>query len=185
MTTRQSPVTAWRWFSRRFTPLYRTLFILSTFAIVLSLFNVGSIRTSISHLGSDPVYAWAGIASTLIVLPLSLAALILLWHKHPLGIRLKLLSYLAAILVTIAGFFTSRVTLQTAIDTSIEQVKRSGASGLDEASVIRIAEFSFYGSLWLAIAASVVFALLWLRAWRRQQRHDKKRSDHKEKNHTK
>lgn len=185
MTTRQSSDTAWRRFSKRYIPLYRTLLILSSLAMVLSLFNVGSIRTSISHLGSDPIYAWAGIASTLIVLPLSLAALILLWHKHPLGIRLKLLSYLVAILVTIAGFFTSGVTLQAAINTSTDQVKRSGASGLDEASITRIAEFSFYGSLWLAIAASVVFALLWWRAWRRQQRHDTKHNEHKEKNHTK
>jgi hypothetical protein len=103
-----------------------------------------------------------------------ISSLILLWHKHPFGIRLRLIGYLISTIATVLGFFTSKETLHTVIQRTIETSKQTQGNLSPEVAA-NIGETSFYGALYIALATNVIFALLWWRAWKRQVRADKKK----------
>lgn len=167
-------------FKSTYAPLYRTLLILSSIAALLSLADVGSIRVALDRLHMDLFSAVSGIITVCIVTPLLIASIILLWYKHPAGIRLRLAAYAASIVAVSFGFFTSRDTINETIQHSIEQAKASGSSMPSE-TVARITETSFYGALIVSIIISIGFAILWWIAWKRQISYDK--SQHSPKKH--
>lgn len=160
-------------FKETYAPRYRILLILSSIAAVLSLTSVGSIRTALEHLHADFFYALGGIITVGVVTPLLIASIILLWYKHPVGIRLRLAAYAASMVAVSSCFFTSRATIDETIHHAIEQAKASGSSMPPE-TVARITEISFYGALVTSIMLNIVFAILWWTAWKRQRAFDKK-----------
>lgn len=164
-----------RAFKERYQPAYRVLLILSSLAALLSLTGVATIRTAIDQLPKDIFYGISGLASTLIVLPLMIASLILLWNKHPFGIKLRLIAYGATILANICSFFTSPETMRTATQEAVESAIK-GNSAMNADTAFQIAQTSFYGAIWLSIAGSILFAWLWWSAWRRQVKHDNKKT---------
>lgn len=171
-TSSQNPSIFTR-FKQTYAPLYRILLVLSSLAALASLTDVRSIRVALTHLHTDPFYALSGIITVGIVTPLLIASIILLWCKHVAGIRLRLSAYAASLIAVSFGFFTSRATITEIIRQAVEQAKASG-SPLSPETVARITEISFYSALTLSIILSVVFAILWWKAWKRQLVFDKK-----------
>lgn len=173
MTSKLSPtsLTPFEMFKQRFTLLYRILLLLGIFSAILSLTSITTITKSIGYLASDISYAISGILAVLVVLPLMIASLILLWNKHPAGIRLRLLAYGLSALCTGLMLLAAPETIAPFIDSAVEAAQKSGA-GIDDKSARMIAETSYYGTLYATIATSGLFAWLWSVAWKKQKKHD-------------
>ncbi len=177
MTRKQSepaPDTPFTRFAARYTPLYRTLLILGIISIALSLPGIANIRLLFSTFPTDPFYAISGMVSTFIVLPLMISSLILLWNKHPMGIRIRLGGYAGSIAAATLALFTSESTLKSITDQAIEDAKRSGGTTLDPVITTQIAQASFYGALYISMLISILFAWLWWKAWKKQAKTDLK-----------
>jgi hypothetical protein len=157
-------------FMATYTPRYRILLILSTLAALVSLAGIGNVSTAIDFVDSDPLYAISGLLSINIVPIFMIASLFLLWSRHPVGIRLRLVGYGISIATSICGFFISSSTLETIVTRAAEIAGDNPA--LTAESAARIAETSFYGALYISIVSSAIFALLWLSAWKKQIKSD-------------
>ena len=168
---------SWQRFKATYTPLYRVLLILSSLAAIYGLVSLpAGIGPAFEALASDTIRGIGLLVNLFVVLPLSLAALFLLWNKHPVGITLKLASYGLAIIATSLSFFASSATLQTIIDASAASLKDNPqtATVLGPDAVASIATTSFYTSIVIVIIGNLIFAWLWWRAVRRQTRADAK-----------
>lgn len=175
MTKQQpTPTTPFMRFKSSYTPLYRALLVLSSLAVLISLAGLTNIRTALGYLQSDTLYALSGLITILIVPIFMISSLILLWHKHPFGIRLRLIGYLVSTIATIFGFFTSQETLNSIVQQALEASKQTQGSLTPEMAA-SIGEASFFGALYIALAANLLFALLWWKAWKKQVRVDAKR----------
>jgi hypothetical protein len=182
MTSTQTPVesTPYERFKKSYTPLYRTLLILSSIGVIVSLGSVDNTPVIFSELSHDFLYALEGIISIFIALPLLIASIVLLWKKHPVGISLRLAAYGATILSLITGFFITPERMSAAKQLAAERALTVGGSFPKEAAE-NIAEASYYGAIWGSIIIALVFAALWWKAWRKQLAHDKKAQSKKSK----
>lgn len=177
---KSSPSSTNQGYKRPYVRLYYVLLVLSTIGTFMSLTGVSSLPRVIEQFSEHPLYASIGLINLLVVLPVSIAALILLWRKHPDGIKLKLAAYAAAILLTFTGtFVTPQSSFEEATQATIENFERQGQS-IDPEFARSLAETSFYGASWMLILSNIVFAHLWLKAWKQQIRADRK---HEHKNH--
>lgn len=160
-------------FKATYTPLYRVLLILGTLSVITSIPSVLNIRNVLGSLQSDPIYVISGLISTLIALPLMISSIILLWHKHPMGIRIRLAGYAVSVVAALLAFFTSEETLHKIVQQALEGAQKSG-SAISPALAQQVTEASFFGALYLSIFISGLFAWLWLKAWKKQVKADTK-----------
>lgn len=174
--TKISPDTPFERFKKTYTPLYRTLLILSGIAALMSLSALTNLRTTIGHFADDPMYATSAIISTLVVPAFMISSLILLWHKHPTGIRLRISGYGVSIIASVIGLSTSPETLARVTKDIIDATVRDGNGAITHEFAANITEVSFYGSLYIAIGASLLFAWLWWKAWDTQMKVDAKKT---------
>lgn len=175
--TRQAPETPFERFKQTYTPLYRTLLVLGSIAVLISLTGLTNLRTTLGFFESDPIYATSGLISALIVPAFMIASLILLWHKHPAGIRLRLAGYAVSITASVVGLFTTAATLERITRETLEATIRNGGSGMSQELTASITESAFYGSLYLSIAINILFAWLWWKAWKKQLSVDAKKKE--------
>ena len=109
------------------------------------------------------------MVSMLLVYPVSITALVLLWRKQIVGLWLKIASYAASIMLSIVSMLVATGVLQ-------EEVKAALASAESQAlprSVMEgIITGTYYTGMIFGIFVSIVFALLWVFAWRSQRRAD-------------
>ncbi|GEM_PF-4217108 len=171
----QQPETPFTYFKKKYSPLYRTLLILGFLAALISLANLSNIRTTFNSFSTDIFYGISSVITTLIVPAFMISSLILLWHKHPTGIRLRLAGYGASIIASVIGFFTSHTTLERITQDVLEQSRQSDAAAISLETAATLTEATFYGALYLSIGASLLFAWLWWKAWKRQIKIDAKR----------
>lgn len=154
---------------------YKVMLILSTIGTSIALIAILNLRTAFDAVSIDPVYGIASIAGTLIGGTLSISALILLWQKHPMGIWLKLSSYAVSIVTSIVALFASSAILALTTKETIVELRNDAAEyGFNDAIIESIVHSTYYTAMILAIVASVVFAILWWRAWKKQVVHDLK-----------
>lgn len=170
MTTHQPqlPETPYTRFKRTYTPLYRTLLILGILAALLSLTNFGNVRSLLESFDTDVMYAVSGCITTLVLPALMIASLILLWHKHPTGIRLRLAGYATSVVASTLGLFTKPETLSTLTQSVIEASQRAGNTVISDELAASMTHTTFYGALYVSIGASLLFAFLWWKAWKHQ-----------------
>lgn len=152
----------------RYTPFYLTLLILSTIGTALSLPELWIVQQSISELATNPINAVANLASALVILPIAVIALVLLWRKDSFGIWLKLSTYLATIVITLANLFATEQTLKSAIAQAITDDAKQGTSALGSHLITTLVTTTYYAGLIVTIVASIVFGLLWWFAWKKQ-----------------
>lgn len=155
----------------RYTRFYKVMLVLSTIGTVLGLTSMRSLPEAIELFGEEPVYAGATLVSLLVGLPLAVAALILLWQKHPSGIQLKLASYGVSILTVL-------VSIPVA-GPAIERMHAQLHAGFEDEGLNvswevagEVASLTFYATMAVSIALSIGFATLWWKAWQGQQKHD-------------
>ena len=163
-------------FKKTYTPLYRVLLILGVLAIFMSLAALTNLRTILNYFTSDPVYAISGTVSALVVPAFMIASLILLWKKHPTGLRLRLVGYAISIGASLLALFTSKETLTNATREVIEAAVRDGNGAITKELATSLTHASFYGSLYVSVGLSLLFAWLWWKAWKRQMKVDHKKS---------
>lgn len=161
-------------FKHNFRPLYRGLLILGLLSILFSLASISNISTLFSYLSSDIFYALSGLISLLVVLPLMISSLILLWHKHPTGIILRLSGYAVSIAAAVLGLFSAPNTIKDVVDSVYQANPQVAELSTDLAA--SIAESSFYGAFYLSIVISLLLSHLWWRAWTKQLKSDNKKS---------
>lgn len=171
-----APETPFEQFKKRFVPLYRVLLILGVLAILMSLTALSSLRSVFGHFSTDPAYATSSLISALAVPALMISSLILLWHKHPVGIRLRLVGYGVSIGASIIGLFTSSATIERITKEVIDAAIRDGNGAITREFASSVTEMSFYGTLYVSIGASLLFAWLWWKAWKKQIKTDTKKS---------
>lgn len=152
----------------RYTPFYLTLLILSTIGTTLGLSELWIVRESINELATNPVNAIANLASALVILPIAVTALVLLWRKDPFGIWLKLSTYVATIIVTVANLFVSKQILKSAVAQAVADDAKQGTSSLGSSLITTIVTSTYYVALAVAIIASIMFGILWWFAWKKQ-----------------
>ena len=169
------PKTPYEIFKQRYTPLYRVLLILGILAALLSLASLTNLRTIFGYFQTDPAYAISSLISALVVPALMISSLILLWHKHPTGIRLRLVGYSISILASIIGLFTSSATLERITKEVTDAAIRDGNGIITEDIAASITQASFYGTLYIGIGVSLLLSWLWVKAWKRQMKVDAKK----------
>lgn len=152
----------------RYTRFYLTMLILSTVGTALSLTELWAIQPSINELTTNPVNSIANLISVLLIFPVSIAALVLLWLKKPLGIWLKLSTYAATIIVTAANLFVVEQTLKGVIAQAIAEEAKRGADRLPDNLIAAIFTGAYYTGLAITITSCIVFGILWWFAWRKQ-----------------
>lgn len=153
----------------RYTTFYRTMLILSTIGTALSAFGLIELPKTLGYLPNHTAYAVVWMVSMLLVYPVSITALVLLWRKQIVGLWLKIASYAASIMLSIVSMLVATGVLQ-------EEVKAALASAESQAlprSVMEgIITGTYYTGMIFGIFVSIVFALLWVFAWRSQRRAD-------------
>ena len=170
-----TPDTPFERCKKTFTPLYRTLLILGMLAALMSLTSLTSLRSIFGYFAADPMYGTSSLVAALVVPALMIASLILLWHKHPTGIRLRLIGYGISIAASIIGLFTSPATLERITKEVVDAAIRDSNGTISSEMAASLTEASFYGALYLSIVLSLVFAWLWWKAWNRQMKVDAKK----------
>ena len=174
--TQLTPETPYERFKATYTPLYRILLILGGIAVLMSLASLTNLRAIFDYFSLDLMYALSGLISALIVPAFMISSLILLWYKHPVGIRLRLAGYGVSIVASITGLFTSPATLERLTKEVVEAAIRDGNGAITPQLAANITEASYYGALYISIGASLVFAWLWWKAWTKQVKVDAKKS---------
>ena len=155
--------------TKPYTRFYLTMLILSSIGTSAGLANLTSIQATLALMETSAPYV-ACLLISMLTWAISVVALVLLWRKHPLGIQLKVSAYVVNILATIGMIITAAPIVD--LLTSKVPPELTANSQLTEAAAANILEAGFYLSLCFSIIANVAFALLWLRAWRGQQRAD-------------
>ena len=173
--TEITPDTPFEQFKKKFTPLYRTLLILGVLAILSSLITLTNLRPVFGYFPTDPLYAISATLSSLIVPVLMLASLFLLWHKHIAGLRIRLIGYGISIIASILGLFTSTDTISHMTREVVDTTLQNSNGIITSEIAAQITEASFFSSLYLSIGVSMLFALLWWKAWKRQIKVDAKK----------
>ena len=177
-TTSSKPPTPFDRFKATYTPLYRVLLILSALAALVSLGGITNIRNLFNTFSADPFFSLSGLISTLVALPLMIASLILLANKHPMGIRIRLGGYATAIIGAIFGLFASDSTITRIAQEAFETAKKQqNTTGITLDMVTNATEFTLYATVYLSIVASLLFAWLWWKAWKKQCKVDAKRKN--------
>lgn len=167
----------WKQFKQTYTPLYRTLLVLSTIGTMLALQGLSGLPLALAGLTDQPIASAIRLVNLLIGLPLAIAGLILLWRRHQVGLWFKLASYGVSVITAIVGFFAFHEVAQQSTDMVIESFKQSNVTTTTEQAA-QLAEFSYFFALALSIGISLIFAWLWWMAWNKQAKHDhKKRTD--------
>lgn len=156
----------------RYTRFYLTMLILSTIGTVLSLTELWAILPSINEMTTNPINSIANLTSAAVILPVAIAALVLLWLKKPLGIWLKLSTYAATIIVTSANFLVVEQTLKSAIAQAIAEDAKQGANRLGDNLITAVTTGAYYAGLTITIIASITFGILWWFAWKKQVESD-------------
>lgn len=151
----------------RYTGFYLTLLILSTVGTTFGTFGLFGIHEAIRQFGISPIYATFSLVSILLILPVAIWALILLWLKQPLGIWLKLGTYAASITVTVGMLLSADPIVKGVTNKALTEVAKSDQT-ISGSLIENITSFTFYASFALAIIVSVIFALLWWFAWKKQ-----------------
>lgn len=172
MTQQPLPPTPFEHFKKTFIPPYRVLLALGLFSILFSLTSISGVATLLDYLSTDIFYALYGLTSLFIVLPLMIASLILLWHKHPTGIRLRLAGYGASLISAVLGLFTASSTIETLTESVREATLQTSSGAISSELAASLTETSFSATIYLSMLASLLFAYLWWRTWKRQVRID-------------
>lgn len=151
----------------RYTGFYLTLLILSTVGTTFSLFNLVGVVDTINLFSISPAFVIFNLVTTLIVLPLSIWALVLLWLKRPLGIWLKLGSYVLSIISYTGLLITASPMIRHFTDQALVEIAKSNQPA--SASLVEaITTIGIYSGLAVSILISIVFGLLWYFAWKKQ-----------------
>lgn len=158
----------------RYTKFYKTMLILSTIGTSFSLYSL--LRQSVSLQNSFDLSIINGVLviANYAIVAVSVAALILLWHKEVLGIKLKLSAYAATIVSSIVMLFIAGPTIDKATSDLREQLE--GQEGVTQDMIdigVSLVEPMYFIGLSGTIAISLLFAHLWWRAWKHQLEHDK------------
>jgi hypothetical protein len=163
----------------RFTKFYKTMLILSAIGTSFNLYSLLS-----QSAGVQQNFEFSTLHGVLVIVnyaiaAASVAALMLLWNKEPLGIKLKVGSYLATIISTVIMFFISQPVIERALDIFQEQMK--GQQGVTQEMIdigASLIEPTYFIGLVSGILIAAVFCILWVRAWKSQLEYDKnKRAD--------
>lgn len=171
-----TPPTPFEQFKKKFVLLYRVLLVLGILAVLASLTSLTNLRSIFGHFSTDAMYATSSLIAALVVPALMISSLILLWHKHPVGIRLRLAGYGVSIASSIIGLFTSSATLERITKEVIDAAVRDGNGAITSEFAASITEASFYGTLYVSIGISLLFAWLWWKAWKKQIKADTKKN---------
>lgn len=169
-----TPKTPYQLFKDTYTPLYRTLLVLGALSALMATAGINGIHATLSYLSTDLPYALSNLVSLFIVLPLMIASLILLWHKHPVGIHLRLAGYGAAIVAAVLTIFTSASTRETLTKDLQEVAVSQGGPAMTPELAASITETSFSSAPYISIFISLLFAYLWWSAWKKQLLADNK-----------
>lgn len=159
--------------SGRYTRFYYTLLVLSTIGFVLSLPGIASLPAIAGQIPNEPLRASLNLLGNMLIAGFSITSLVLLWQKRSSGIWLKLNAYALTILFTTLNIFISGDALQRTIDHSKQQF----SGQLPVEMIEEVTRYSYYAGFGLAIAGSLLFAILWYRAWRGQARRDAQQPD--------
>lgn len=147
------------------------MLVLSTVGTLVSLYGLLSLPLYVARIGNEPVFSITNLVTAALVTPAAVLALVLLWRKHPLGIWLKLNTYGASVVAfLVLLLFTERSAITKLVEQS--QADLASTGGLSEAAIEQIVNVTYYGTLVISIVASIVFALLWWSAWKRQLQAD-------------
>lgn len=123
---------------------------------------------TLEYFDTAPGYTIVSLFSYFVILPAAIVALVLLWHKHHAGIWVKLATYVASVVTSIALFFVSGPVLEVTIRQITIEGGQTIASTLDETTLEAAMSGAFYASIALSVAGSILFATLWWFAWKKQ-----------------
>ncbi len=151
----------------RYTGFYLTLLILSTVGTTFAFLGLIGLPDIIRQFSLSVPYAALSLFNIAVILPVSILALVLLWLKKPLGIWLKLGTYAASILVTIGLLLTVQPILDDITKEAIAELEKSSQT-VSTSLIETVTALGLYIGLGMAIVISVVFALLWWFAWKKQ-----------------
>lgn len=156
---------------RKYITFYKVLLVLSTLGTLVSLTGISGLRGILEIAETEPAYAWISIAGLLVSLPLALAALLLLFHKHPAGIKIKLASYAVIIVTTLLSVPFAGGALERAEEETLRQLEEQNLP-LDPELISLTTTVVFYGAVAGTVIFSVLFATLWWNAWKKQVAYD-------------
>ena len=89
---------------------------------------------------------------------------------------MRLVGYGVSIGASIIGLFTSSATIERITKEVIDAAIRDGNGAITREFASSVTEMSFYGTLYVSIGASLLFAWLWWKAWKKQIKADTKKS---------
>ncbi len=151
----------------RYTTFYLTMLILSTvgtsIGLISGIFGLFSISEDFS------ISLIFGILNSInyVILSISIWALVLLWLKKPLGIKLKIGTYAASILLIVGLALSSDPIIKLAIEEASKD-----SQGIDASSLEIFMTSIFYVGFTMSIVFSIVFGILWWKAWKIQIKAD-------------
>lgn len=160
---------------RTYITFYRVMLILSTIGTSVAVLGILSTTNTLALHGIAPLFVTCAILLNVVAV-VNIVALVLLWQKNPLGISLKISAYIVSIVVTAIGLTGAQPYISHVTEKTTEQVKsQSPAVAQQVINLIpEVVTYMVYTALTLSIIGSVVFALLWQRAWKKQRLADER-----------
>lgn len=159
----------------RFTKFYKTMLILSTIGTSFTLYSLLSQSAGVQQNFEFSMLHGILVIANYAIVAVSVAALILLWNKEPLGIKLKIGSYLATIVSSSIMIFISQPVIDKAI--TIFRERMDGQQGVTQEMIdigASLVKPMYFMGLTSGIIIAGVFGILWWRAWKSQLEYDKK-----------
>lgn len=159
----------------RFTKFYKTMLILSTIGTSFTLYSLLSQGAGVQQNFEFSMLHGILVIANYAIVAVSVAALILLWNKEPLGIKLKIGSYLATIVSSSIMIFISQPVIDKAI--TIFRQRMDGQQGVTQEMIdigVSLVKPMYFMGLTSGIIIAGVFCILWWRAWKSQLEYDKK-----------
>lgn len=167
MTKQTSPSTPAR---TTYTSFYLVMLIITTIGVASSAWGVFEVFNLFAYFSAAPLYASLMLTS-LALLPVSIAALILLYQKLKPGLVLLLVSLAIDFVIALALLFCTDQMISYTLATSSPQ-DIDGSGGIEFFTTFMT--IVWYAALIIGNTLILAAAILWHFAWRNQLAADKK-----------
>jgi len=153
--------------SSKYVTFYLVMLILTTISVGFGLFNLVSIGTTIKYFDTAPLFAWLTIVQYAVTL-LMVAALVYLYKKKELGLHLLISSYgLTTICMTVVP-----IAAQPLVREAATQIVTDSKGEIAMDLAMNILQITFMSIAVANAFMSILFAVLWYFAWKKQVQRD-------------
>jgi magnesium-transporting ATPase (P-type) len=151
----------------KYTSFYLVLLILTTISAVFGVLSFGAIGTTLGYLQTAPIFAYNNLLQYLITI-LMVVALVFLYKKREMGLLLIISAYA----LTIISMIILPLATQPLVSETARQIVADSKGELTMEFAENFSRTVFMSIAVIGAVSSILFAVLWYFAWKKQTKRD-------------